>query len=110
LTGDKIETAINISYSCQLLNDEMLQIIVDGNKKSEVKESLENAVLKLSVNNNIMKVAVLVTGQALIKITKNKENQEQFIDICSSAQVVLACRMSPKQKADIVSMVKGRFP
>lgn len=36
--------------------------------------------------------------------------KEKFIDICNNAQVVLACRVSPKQKADIVNMIKGRFP
>lgn len=30
LTGDKIETAINIGYSCQLLNDQLKKIIIDG--------------------------------------------------------------------------------
>ena len=30
LTGDKIETAINIGYSCQLLDNKMEQHIVDG--------------------------------------------------------------------------------
>lgn len=30
LTGDKIETAINIGYSCKLLSDGMEKLIVDG--------------------------------------------------------------------------------
>jgi phospholipid-transporting ATPase len=30
LTGDKIETAINIGYSCKLLDDDMEQYLVDG--------------------------------------------------------------------------------
>ena len=29
LTGDKIETAINIAYSCRLLNMDVEQIIID---------------------------------------------------------------------------------
>lgn len=28
LTGDKVETAINIGYSCQLLNDEMNMFVL----------------------------------------------------------------------------------
>lgn len=28
LTGDKIETAINIGYSCRLLNNDMNQVII----------------------------------------------------------------------------------
>lgn len=30
LTGDKIETAINIGYSCKLLKQDLVNIIVDG--------------------------------------------------------------------------------
>lgn len=30
LTGDKLETAINIGYSCKLLDNDMNQHIVDG--------------------------------------------------------------------------------
>lgn len=30
LTGDKIETAINIAYSCGLVNNDMFHHIIDG--------------------------------------------------------------------------------
>ena len=30
LTGDKIETAINIGFSCNLITNNMIQLIVDG--------------------------------------------------------------------------------
>ena len=35
---------------------------------------------------------------------------DQFVGLAIKADVVLACRVSPKQKADIVDMVKSRFP
>jgi len=35
LTGDKIETAINIGYSCQLLNEKMELYLIDGKTKQE---------------------------------------------------------------------------
>lgn len=42
LTGDKQETAINIGYSCELLNDEMCEIfIVDGCYPEEVDRQLK---------------------------------------------------------------------
>lgn len=41
LTGDKQETAINIGYSCELLNDEMCDIfVVDGCYPEEVDKQL----------------------------------------------------------------------
>jgi len=36
--------------------------------------------------------------------------RETFLTASDHADVVLACRVSPKQKADIVNMIKQRFP
>lgn len=36
LTGDKIETAINIGYSCKLLNESVKQFIIDGSEEPSV--------------------------------------------------------------------------
>ena len=36
LTGDKIETAINIGFSCKLLNEKMEIYIIDALSKVEV--------------------------------------------------------------------------
>lgn len=35
---------------------------------------------------------------------------EELLDIVERFDVVLACRVSPKQKADIVQMVKDKYP
>ena len=44
LTGDKVETAINIGFSCQLLTKEMEMFIIQGKKKSKVNEELKSAM------------------------------------------------------------------
>ena len=36
LTGDKTETAINIGFSCRLLNMKMEMYLIDGKSKTEV--------------------------------------------------------------------------
>jgi P-type E1-E2 ATPase len=36
--------------------------------------------------------------------------KELFLSASDNVDVVLACRVSPKQKADIVNMIKHRFP
>jgi magnesium-transporting ATPase (P-type) len=38
LTGDKVETAINIGYSCKLLNNDMNHFIVNAVTPKEVYE------------------------------------------------------------------------
>lgn len=36
ITGDKIETAINIGYSCKIINNDMFQHIIDSNNTAIV--------------------------------------------------------------------------
>lgn len=36
LTGDKIETAVNIGFSCKLLHEKMELYVIDSNSKHEV--------------------------------------------------------------------------
>ena len=64
LTGDKVETAINIGYSCQLLNDSLQKITIDGHQEDQLSESLKKG-LDL-VNSNQQEYALIVTGDALI--------------------------------------------
>ena len=53
LTGDKVETAINIGYSCNLLSDDMWEepYIVDGHTYEEVMKQL--IAHRRSIDNHI---------------------------------------------------------
>ena len=44
LTGDKRETAINIGYSCNLLNMEIEKISIDGENFTEIVQSIDDNV------------------------------------------------------------------
>ncbi len=70
LTGDKIETAINIGYSCQLLNDELTQIIVDGKDEADVVAALDRGIVEINKNKK-GKYALVISGDALIHGMKN---------------------------------------
>jgi phospholipid-transporting ATPase len=50
--------------------------------------------------------AVIVSGESLLKITRNETVRNDFLELAEEAAVVLCCRVSPKQKAEIVTMVK----
>lgn len=41
LTGDKIETAINIGFSCNLLNNDLQQLLVDGKEEKDITDRIE---------------------------------------------------------------------
>lgn len=61
-------------------------------------------------NKGLAKQAIIVGGATLTIINNNETLKEKFIDASSFSDVVLACRVSPKQKADIVNLIKNRYP
>ena len=68
LTGDKLETAINIGYSCNLLTDEMRDVfIVDGLEKVEVAEELRinHSILNSNKRQIGNEYGLVITGDAL---------------------------------------------
>jgi len=77
LTGDKIETAINIGYSCQLLNDELEKIYVDGVSVEEVDSCLEEGIKKAQDTNK--KFALIISGDALIHGAKHPYSHKVVI-------------------------------
>ena len=50
--------------------------------------------------------SVVVSGESLLRIARNERVMEEFLELVEHASVVLACRVSPKQKAEIVNMVR----
>jgi magnesium-transporting ATPase (P-type) len=68
LTGDKIETAINIGFSCKLLDKDMEIFIIDKTATKEIYKQMQEFAEKLPMINEIRDVAVVVGGEALSKI------------------------------------------
>ena len=58
----------------------------------------------------IQKSALIVSGESLTKIYQDDYMIKNFVRIGERVNVVLACRVSPKQKADIVRVMKDTFP
>ncbi|KRX02230.1 P-type ATPase, cytoplasmic domain N [Pseudocohnilembus persalinus] len=124
LTGDKLETAINIGISCQVLtNDQKRFILQNPNHPHQqtIKEQLEHIAKEIEYNkvNNIQKLnqqqkaqqyALIVPGDALIHISKSHEITQNFVKITQNCSSVIACRVSPIQKQEIVKMVRQTFP
>jgi len=51
-------------------------------------------------------IALVVSGSTIAKIDSSDQSRIKFIKIIDEIDVVIACRVSPKQKADIVKMMK----
>ncbi|KAI5795514.1 hypothetical protein EDC01DRAFT_614606 [Geopyxis carbonaria] len=122
LTGDKVETAINIGFSCNLLDNNMDLIVfkVDEDKPGAAAarltedldkyfgmtgsdEELERA--KKDHNPPAPTHALVIDGDAL-KLVLEDELKMKFLLLCKQCKAVLCCRVSPSQKAAVCQMVK----
>lgn len=109
LTGDKIETAINIGYSCKVLSNDMDQYIIDATELDEIRTQLEDSQSKYE-SSDAQNFGLIVAGDSLLKITDDSSVCVLFQKLADKMQVVIACRVSPKQKAEIVKLVKDKYP
>ena len=98
LTGDKIETAINIGFSCQLLDQDMEIFLLDEKSSSKLFKQIVDCQAKQKLIGYSRDTAVVIGGEQLAKITlkKNEKILDEFVELARKANVVLACRVSPK--------------
>lgn len=125
LTGDKMETAINIGFACRLLRQEMKQITISletseikALEKAGDKEALEEASKESVVSQISEGLAQIATSkassEALALIIDGKslayalgdDMKNIFFELAVGCASVICCRSSPKQKALVTRLVK----
>lgn len=122
LTGDKVETAINIGFSCNLLNNDMELIVfkIEDEQISSAEAELDRhlATFNLTGSDEDLKAArknhappapthaIVIDGDSL-KLVLDDQLRQKFLLLCKECKSVLCCRVSPAQKAAVVSMVKA---
>ncbi|XP_045609481.2 LOW QUALITY PROTEIN: phospholipid-transporting ATPase IF [Procambarus clarkii] len=102
LTGDKVETAVNIAYSCGHFKRFMTVLSLTGLR------DLDHAVASLRQcqkdSEGDSYYGLVVDGASLQLLFDNLK--EEFYSICRRCTAVVCCRMSPRQKAETVRLVK----
>ncbi|CAK7241175.1 MAG: phospholipid transporting ATPase [Sporothrix thermara] len=131
LTGDKVETAINIGFSCNLLNNDMelvhLRVDEDESGKTpddvymeRIEELLDNglrifgltgsdedlAAARASHEPPAPTHAVVIDGFTL-RWALSDELSQKFLLLGKQCKSVLCCRVSPAQKAAVCGLVKN---
>ncbi|XP_057631956.1 phospholipid-transporting ATPase VB [Chionomys nivalis] len=133
LTGDKQETAVNIAYSCKLL-DQTDTVYSINTENQETCESILNCALedvkrfrepqqparKLcgcrtpskmpSANSRAMtpEVGLVIDGKTLNAIFQGKL-EDKFLELTRYCRSVLCCRSTPLQKSIIVKLVRDKL-
>ncbi|KAK4598306.1 hypothetical protein RGQ29_015681 [Quercus rubra] len=127
LTGDKMETAINIAYACNLINNDMKQFIISSETdairevedrgdqveiarfikeevKKELKKCLEEAQHSLRTVSG-PKLALVIDGKCLM-YALDPTLRVMLLNLSLNCTSVVCCRVSPLQKAQVTTLVK----
>ncbi|KAB5537560.1 hypothetical protein DKX38_015093 [Salix brachista] len=127
LTGDKMETAINIAYACNLINNDMKQFIISSETdairevedrgdqveiarfikeevKKELKKCLEEAQHYLRTVSG-PKLSLVIDGKCLM-YALDPTLRVMLLNLSLNCHSVVCCRVSPLQKAQVTSLVK----
>uniref|UniRef100_A0AAR2LYX2 Phospholipid-transporting ATPase n=1 Tax=Pygocentrus nattereri TaxID=42514 RepID=A0AAR2LYX2_PYGNA len=82
LTGDKLETAMNIGYSCNMLRDDMNELFTD------------NMAFRIHLISHLQAHAL------------EADLEQILLDVACLCKTVICCRVTPLQKAQVVELVK----
>lgn len=120
LTGDKVETAINIGIATSLITVSCLQLVYSLDALDTVEELTERLKAdselyggdrrkrrskKSILRKSDRQLTVIVDGQALDHFLK-KDMAHYFVNLCRNCQSVICCRVTPHQKGAVVTLIK----
>lgn len=107
LTGDKKETAIEIGKSCKLIANDMDIIDLACNKDENMYQFTEKLdSFYMRENEGDKRVFLIIDGKSLSYVLSNKELSYKFFAVGVNANSVICCRVSPKQKSQVVKLAK----
>ncbi|XP_059451460.1 probable phospholipid-transporting ATPase 8 [Corylus avellana] len=130
LTGDKMETAVNIGYACSLLRQGMKQIVItldspdidalekQGDKDAIAQASFESIKKQISEGMHLIEnestnsaeesveFGLIIDGKSLDHSLK-EDLEKSFFNLAIICSSVICCRASPKQKALVTRLVKS---
>ncbi|QRV93154.1 phospholipid-translocating P-type ATPase [Ceratobasidium sp. AG-Ba] len=121
LTGDKLQTAIEIGYSCNLLKAEMEVMIISATTPDGARTQIEAGLNKIAsvlgppAMGGAVRIegtgggkhgfAVVIDGDTL-RFALDESLKPLFLNLGTQCDTVVCCRVSPAQKAQTVKLVK----
>ncbi|XP_063003395.1 phospholipid-transporting ATPase IK [Elgaria multicarinata webbii] len=110
LTGDKQETAVNIGFACQLLSDDMTIMEESEIRLGALALSLQDKIFHTEGETKAKRAKDLWQRFRCRGTDTEKDHrslvEKAFVELATDCQAVICCRVTPKQKALIVQMVK----
>jgi phospholipid-translocating ATPase len=119
-SGDKLQTAIEIGFSCNLLKSDMDLMILSADSLEQTRAQIEAGLNKIAsvlgppswdvrkrgfVPGAQASFAVVIDGDTL-RHALTPELKELFLNLGTQCETVVCCRVSPAQKALTVKLVR----
>ena len=107
LTGDKLETARNIGFSCSVLSDDREIIVMDTDPENAPGTPMDHMVKAsqtAAAANENKPGGILITGSMLEAVFADLG--DRLLELGEMCDVVIACRVSPSQKGEVVKLVR----
>ncbi|KAL8835630.1 MAG: hypothetical protein Q9170_003247 [Blastenia crenularia] len=108
LTGDKIQTAINIGHSARMIKDYSTITVLDHNTDMiSVSQRIAAAMLEIS-RGRVAHSVIVIDGQTLGRIEADFAVKELFFELAVLVDSVVCARASPANKASLVHAIRKR--
>ncbi|CAD8163492.1 unnamed protein product [Paramecium pentaurelia] len=110
LTGDKLETAENIAKSCKLIQGDFTVMRLSESNEQDCMDKLKDIqdTYDLCIKEN-RKKSIVIEGQSLDFILNSDQMASSFVQMAKDCESIVCCRVTPKQKADVVRLIKNRL-
>lgn len=112
LTGDKLETAVNVGYAACLISPETRQIIISSDTKGdstevEIKNWIKQQLIaSLEDRNTKENNTTLVIDGRCLTYALEPDLRENFLKLSCQCFTVICCRVTPLQKAQVTILIR----
>ncbi|KAL8674999.1 MAG: hypothetical protein Q9168_000593 [Polycauliona sp. 1 TL-2023] len=108
LTGDKIQTAINVGHSARMIKDYSSITTLDhGSEMEEVSQRIAAATLDIN-RGQVAHSVVVIDGQTLGRVEADHVVKQLFFELAALVDTMICARASPANKASLVHAVRKK--
>ncbi|KAJ8721706.1 hypothetical protein PYW07_002481 [Mythimna separata] len=106
LTGDKVETALNVAQSCAHISENDRRMFLIGIDDDIALQAHLTECRRIIGEPSYRDLTLVVDGTSMSQVL-DTASAPAFADIAMNCHAVLCCRLSPIQKAKIVKLIKN---
>ncbi|KAL8860010.1 MAG: hypothetical protein Q9178_003559 [Gyalolechia marmorata] len=108
LTGDKIQTAINVGHSARMIKDYSSITILDHDSDMDMI-SQRIAATTIEINRGqVAHSVVVIDGQTLGRVEADDVVKQLFFELAALVDTLICARASPANKASLVHAVRKK--